>query len=99
MLEQLVVIGTLFAFLMVSVGVVVARRTMPSAPREFTVPLSPLIPALSVLATLWLMINLRVQTWVWFTAWMAVGLLVYLAYGRRRSPFAADLARGGRHRR
>ncbi|GAA2375376.1 amino acid permease [Nonomuraea africana] len=94
MLEQLVVLGTLFAFLMVSVGVVVLRHTMPTTPRGFTVPLSPLVPALSVLATLWLMINLRVQTWAGFAVWMVAGLLVYLAYGRRRSPFAAELTRG-----
>ncbi|MFE3452956.1 amino acid permease [Nonomuraea sp. NPDC059194] len=102
MLEQLVVIGTLFAFLAVAVGVIALRRRMPGTPREFSVPLSPLLPALSVLATLWLMVNLSVQTWLSFAAWMAVGVLVYLAYGRRRSLLApaAHAASGrGRHRR
>ncbi|MET9343486.1 amino acid permease [Nonomuraea sp. NPDC003804] len=100
MLEQIVVVGALFAFLAVSAGVIVLRRRMPDAPRGFSVPLSPLLPALSMLATLWLMVNLSVQTWLSFAAWMAVGVLAYLVYGRRRSPLAAPVASGrGRHRR
>ncbi|NUR86866.1 MAG: amino acid permease [Nonomuraea sp.] len=104
-LQELVVMGTLFAFLFVAAGVIVMRRRMPDLERGFRVPLSPLIPALSLLATLWLMVNLRVLTWGWFALWMAFGLLVYLLYGRRHSLLAAPrpvkepAAGRGRHRR
>ena len=102
-LQQLVVIGTLFAFMFVAAGVIVMRRRMPHLDRGFSVPLSPFLPALSLLATLWLLVNLQVLTWVWFALWMAFGLLVYLLYGRRHSLLAApetlaNHARG-RHRR
>ncbi|MGW2155532.1 APC family permease [Nonomuraea sp. NPDC001699] len=103
-MQELVVIGTLFAFLFVAAGVIVMRRRMPHLERGFRVPLSPLLPALSLVATLWLMLNLRVLTWAWFVLWMAFGLLVYLLYGRRHSLLAtprdapAEPGRG-RHRR
>jgi basic amino acid/polyamine antiporter, APA family len=104
-MQELVVMGTLFAFLFVSAGVITMRRGMPGLERGFRVPLSPLLPILSLAATLWLMVNLKVETWAWFVLWMAFGLLVYLLYGRRRSVLAlADRApmpaQGrGRHRR
>ncbi|MGN9837420.1 APC family permease [Nonomuraea sp. H19] len=102
-LQELVVIGTLFAFGFVAAGVIVMRRRMPDLERGFRVPLSPLLPALSLLATLWLMVNLRVLTWAYFVLWMAFGLLVYLVYGRRHSllarpRFPVEHMRG-RHRR
>ncbi|MEV5412071.1 amino acid permease [Thermopolyspora sp. NPDC052614] len=87
-LEQLVVIGTMFAFLFVSAGVIAMGQTMPDLPRSFRAPLYPVVPALSVAATLWLMLNLQVLTWLAFAAWMAVGLLVYVVYGRRHSMLA-----------
>ena len=89
-LEQLVVIGTMFAFLFVSAGVIVMNRTMPDLPRGFRTPLSPFVPALSVATTLWLMLNLQVLTWLAFLVWMAAGLLIYLAYGRRHSMLAPN---------
>ncbi len=103
-LQELVVIGALFAFAFVAAGVIVMRRRMPHLERGFRVPLSPLVPALSLVATLWLMVNLRVLTWAWFTLWMAFGLLVYLVYGRRHSLLArparpAEPPARGRHRR
>ncbi|MFI9595623.1 APC family permease [Nonomuraea sp. NPDC052265] len=103
-MQELVVIGTLFAFLFVAAGVIVMRRRMPHLERGFRVPLSPLLPALSLVATLWLMLNLRVLTWAWFVLWMAFGLLVYLLYGRRHSLLAAPRDAPaepgrGRHRR
>jgi APA family basic amino acid/polyamine antiporter len=102
-MQQLVVIGTLFAFAFVAAGVIVMRRRMPHLERGFRVPLSPLLPALSLVATLWLMVNLRVLTWAWFALWMAFGLLVYLVYGRRHSllarPEAPSKHPQGRHRR
>lgn len=84
-LEEMVNIGTLFAFVLVSVGVIVLRRTRPDLPRGFKVPLVPLIPILSVLACGWLMFNLSVETWLRFVVWMAIGFIVYFLYGRRHS--------------
>ncbi|WP_377268969.1 amino acid permease [Peterkaempfera sp. SMS 1(5)a] len=84
-LSELVNIGTLFAFVIVSIGVVVLRRTRPDLPRAFRTPAVPLIPILSVLACIWLMINLPVATWWRFGIWMAVGMLVYFGYGRSHS--------------
>ncbi|MFC7218379.1 amino acid permease [Streptomyces polyrhachis] len=84
-LAELVNIGTLFAFIVVALGVVVLRRTRPDLPRSFRTPLVPLVPALSVLASLWLMLNLPAETWIRFGVWMAVGVAVYYAYGRSHS--------------
>jgi basic amino acid/polyamine antiporter, APA family len=87
-LEEMVNIGTLAAFVLVSVGVVVLRRTRPELPRAFRVPLVPVLPALAVLACLWLMVNLTALTWLRFVGWMLIGFAVYYAYGRRHSRFA-----------
>ncbi|WP_227996752.1 amino acid permease [Nocardia australiensis] len=84
-LEEMVNIGTLFAFVLVSIGVIILRKTRPDLPRGFRVPFVPLIPILAVLACLWLMLNLSVETWLRFIVWMVLGLLVYFAYGRRHS--------------
>jgi APA family basic amino acid/polyamine antiporter len=87
-LEEMVNIGTLFAFVLVSIGVVILRRTRPDLPRAFRTPLVPFVPILSVLACLWLMINLTVETWLRFVIWMAIGLVVYFTYGRSHSVLA-----------
>ena len=84
-LADLVSIGTLFAFLLVSVAVVVLRRTRPDMRRPFRVPLAPALPLASALACLYLMLNLSIETWLRFLAWLAIGLLVYAAYGYRNS--------------
>ena len=84
-LEEMVNIGTLFAFVLVCLGVLVLRRTRPDLPRGFRVPLVPLIPIVAVLACGWLMLNLSVETWIRFAIWMALGVVVYFAYGRRYS--------------
>ncbi|WP_435278274.1 amino acid permease [Rhodococcus yananensis] len=84
-LEEMVNIGTLFAFVLVCLGVLVLRRTRPDLPRGFRVPLVPLIPIVAVLACGWLMLNLSVETWIRFAIWMALGVVVYFAYGRRHS--------------
>ena len=86
-LTELVNIGTLAAFLLVSIGVIVLRRTRPDLPRAFRVPLMPVLPVLAAVACLWLMLNLTGSTWARFLAWMALGFLIYFAYGRRRSRF------------
>jgi APA family basic amino acid/polyamine antiporter len=86
-LANLVNIGTLFAFVLVSIGVIVLRRTRPELPRAFRVPLMPVLPIASALACLWLMLNLPGDTWLRFAGWMAVGFVLYFSYGRRRSRF------------
>lgn len=84
-LAELVNIGTLFAFLVVSVGVMILRNTRPDLPRAFRTPWVPVIPILSVLACLFVMINLPVETWLRFLAWMGIGIVIYAAYGYRQS--------------
>ena len=84
-LVNLVSIGTLFAFMLVSVGVVILRRTRPDLPRSFRAPAVTLVATLSVLLCLWLALNLTGGTWLRFLIWMAIGFIVYFAYGRRRS--------------
>ncbi|MEV3968741.1 amino acid permease [Streptomyces sp. NPDC050698] len=87
-LAALVNIGTLFAFVVVAIGVIILRRTRPDLPRSFRTPWVPVIPILSVCASLWLMINLPAETWVRFAIWMAAGFLVYFLYGRSHSRLA-----------
>jgi APA family basic amino acid/polyamine antiporter len=89
-LSELTSIGTLFAFIVVSIGVVVLRRTRPDLPRSFKTPLVPVLPIVSVLASLWLMLNLPVITWTRFLIWMVVGLILYFAYGMRRAKLPAE---------
>ena len=84
-LEEMVNVGTLFAFILVSAGVLVLRKTRPDLPRGFRVPLVPLVPVLAIVACLWLMLNLTALTWVRFLVWMALGVVVYFAYSRRHS--------------
>ncbi|MGP4025357.1 amino acid permease [Actinomadura sp. 3N407] len=84
-LEQLVVIGTLFAFLFVPAAVLALRHSQPDLHRPFRVPLAPLTALVTMFAVGWLMVNLKVQTWAYFGIWMVAGLLLYLIYGRRKS--------------
>ncbi|GAA3634343.1 amino acid permease [Lentzea roselyniae] len=84
-LEEMVNVGTLFAFILVSAGVLVLRKTRPDLSRGFRVPLVPLVPILAILACLWLMLNLTALTWVRFLIWMALGVVVYFVYSRRNS--------------
>jgi APA family basic amino acid/polyamine antiporter len=84
-LEEMVNVGTLFAFVVVAIGVTVLRRTRPDLPRAFRAPWVPALPVASVCASLWLMLNLSVETWIRFAAWMAVGFAVYFGYGRSHS--------------
>jgi APA family basic amino acid/polyamine antiporter len=84
-LGTLVSIGTLMAFVIVSIGVIVLRRTRPDLPRPFRMPLVPLLPALSALVALVLMLGLPRATWERLIIWMAVGIVFYFTYGYRRS--------------
>jgi basic amino acid/polyamine antiporter, APA family len=87
-LAELVNIGTLFAFVVVAIGVMVLRRTRPDLPRAFRTPWVPVIPVLSVCASLWLMLNLPAETWLRFGIWMVVGFVVYFLYSRSHSRLA-----------
>jgi basic amino acid/polyamine antiporter, APA family len=81
-------IGTLFAFILVSVGVIVLRVVEPDRRRPFRVPGAPWTPLISVAACLYLMLNLPGITWVRFGIWLLVGVVFYFAYGRRKSRLA-----------
>lgn len=80
-------IGTLFAFVLVSIGVLVLRARQPERYRGFRVPFGPVVPVLSVLFCTLLMAGLPVKTWLRFFVWLVVGLIVYVFYSRKRSEF------------
>lgn len=84
-LAELVNIGTLAAFVLVSVGVMVLRRTRPDLDRSFKVPWVPVIPIASVIVCFYLMLNLALETWIRFIIWLALGFIVYFAYSRQHS--------------
>ena len=88
-LADLANIGTLFAFVLVSLAVLVLRRTQPDRPRAFRVPLVWLVAPLSVFFCLILMAGLPVENWIRFIVWLAVGLVIYFSYSRKRSALAA----------
>jgi len=81
-------IGTLFAFVLVSVGVIVLRWREPERHRGFRVPGGPIIPALSVVFCFLLMAGLPIITWMRFLVWLVIGLAIYFFYSRHRSEFA-----------
>ena len=78
-------IGTLSAFIVVSLGVIILRKTKPDAKRPFRVPLVPYLPILSIIFSLYLMINLPPITWLRFVIWLVIGLAVYYFYGKKHS--------------
>jgi APA family basic amino acid/polyamine antiporter len=78
-------IGTLFAFVLVSVGIIILRHTDPHRPRTFKTPLVPLIPLLGIAMCIYLMIGLPAVTWIRFGIWLGIGLLIYFLYGFRHS--------------
>jgi amino acid transporter len=84
-LIDLVSIGTLTAFIVVSLGVIILRRREPDLPRGFRVPGYPVTPILSILACLYILSSLPWVTWIVFVGWVAVFLVFYLLYGRRHS--------------
>ncbi len=83
-------IGTLFAFVIVSVGVIVLRRTQPERPRGFRVPGSPWLPMLSIAFCVVLMMALPLETWVRFFVWLLIGFAIYFPFGRRHSKLAVQ---------
>lgn len=84
-LGELVSIGTLLAFVIVCVGIIVLRRKLPDAERPFKTPLVPLVPALGAVICLLQMIFLPLDTWIRLLVWMAIGIIIYFAYSRKHS--------------
>lgn len=82
-------IGTLFAFLVVSAGVLILRHTQPDRGGAFRVPFGPVLPVLSILSCLVLMLALPFETWVRFVVWSIIGIGIYFAFGRRNSALAS----------
>ena len=91
-LEEMVNIGTLTAFILVSIAVVVLRRKRPDLPRAFKVPWSPVLPILSAVICLYLTLNLSIETWARFLIWLALGIAIYFAYGYRNARVATGMA-------
>jgi APA family basic amino acid/polyamine antiporter len=82
---KMVNIGTLLAFVIVSVSVMVLRYTNPSQPRPFRTPWVPLVPILGVLANGYMMLNLGKWNWIRLGGWLAIGLVVYFTYSVKHS--------------
>jgi APA family basic amino acid/polyamine antiporter len=78
-------IGTLFAFILVCIGVWVMRKKMPELPRAFKTPLVPLVPILGIFTCLFMMAFLPMDTWIRLLVWMLIGLDIYLVYGAKHS--------------
>jgi basic amino acid/polyamine antiporter, APA family len=87
-LAEMVSIGTLFAFLVVAIAVIVLRRTKPKMKRPFRTPSVPWLPIASAVTCVALMASLAVETWLRFLAWLVIGLFVYVFYGRSHSRLA-----------
>src|SRR5690242_8421882 len=85
LLEEMINIGTLSAFVMVSLGILVLRKRRPDLKPAFRVPLGKVLPVVSAVLCLYLMTNLAVETWIFFALWLAIGLAIYFAYGQRHS--------------
>ena len=84
-IAKLVNIRTLFAFLIVNIGIIVLRRTQPDLERGFRVPFVPVFPLIGAALCIYLMTKLELVTWERFIAWLAAGLVIYLVYGRVHS--------------
>ena len=93
-LAEMVSIGTLFAFFVVAIAVIVLRRTKPQMPRPFRTPSVPWLPIVSIVTSLGLMASLATGTWLRFVAWFVVGMAIYLFYGRTHSRLAPGVDAG-----
>lgn len=78
-------IGTLFAFILVCLGVLIMRKKMPEAPRAFRTPLVPFVPIAGVLVCLFMMVFLPLDTWIRLIVWMMIGFDLYIFYGMKNS--------------
>jgi APA family basic amino acid/polyamine antiporter len=87
-LEEMVNIGTLAAFTLVSIAVPILRKRRPDLKRSFKVPFNPYLPILAAVVCIYLMLNLSLETWIRFVIWMVLGFVIYFAYSRYRSRLA-----------
>ena len=92
---ELVNIGTLFAFILVNIGVIILRRTRPDMERPFRVPFSPVFPIIGVALCVWLMQDLPGLTWIRFVVWLAIGMAIYAGYGYSNSRLRASAGAPG----
>ncbi|MGH9727557.1 MAG: amino acid permease [Candidatus Acidiferrales bacterium] len=91
-LDELVSIGTLFAFTVVCAGVWILRKQQPDLYRPFRVPWVPFVPIMGMLVSLLMMLSLHLLTWEVFLTWLVIGLVIYFTYSRRHSTVQRDLA-------
>jgi basic amino acid/polyamine antiporter, APA family len=94
LLGQLVNIGTLLAFVLVSAGVLVLRKSRPDLERPFKTPWVPFVPIMGVLCCLGLMATLPADTWLRLIVWLLIGFTIYFGYSRRHSVLQRQLAAG-----
>ncbi|MDQ3082990.1 MAG: amino acid permease, partial [Gemmatimonadota bacterium] len=94
LLGELVSIGTLLAFVIVSAGIIVLRRKSPELPRPFRTPLVPLVPILAILICGYMMFSLPSDTWIRLLVWLGLGLLIYFLYGKAHSRIGRSEAGG-----
>lgn len=85
LLEEMINIGTLSAFVMVSLGILVLRKKRPDLKPAFRVPFGKVLPVVSAVLCLYLMTNLAVETWIFFAGWLVIGVIIYFSYGQRHS--------------
>jgi APA family basic amino acid/polyamine antiporter len=85
LLEEMINIGTLSAFVTVSIGVLVLRKKRPDLKPAFRVPFGKVLPIISAVLCLYLMTNLAVETWIFFAIWLVIGIVIYFSYGQRHS--------------
>ncbi len=84
-IANLVNMGTLAAFVLISVAVLILRKTQPDLPRAFKCPGMPYVPIAAIASCLFLMFNLKLETWIAFFIWLAIGLVLYFAFARKNS--------------
>ena len=89
-LEEMVNIGTLAAFTLVSIAVPILRKRRPDLDRAFKVPWSPVLPIIAAVASVYLMLNLSVETWIRFLVWMALGFVIYFTYSYKHARLANE---------
>ncbi len=89
-LGNLTSIGTLFAFVLVCIAIIIMRKSQPNLPRPFKTPLVPLVPILGVISNFALMYGLDSLTWTAFLIWMAIGLVIYFTYSKNHSRVNAE---------
>jgi APA family basic amino acid/polyamine antiporter len=78
-------IGTLLAFILVCIGIIILRRTQPDLPRSFRTPWVPVVPVLGIITCIAMMISLPQGTWIRLIVWLVIGLAVYFFFGRKNS--------------